>query len=154
MPGMLSNATVLPRPGAGSKGGGAAPPMGGYPGGGGGAARGFGAAVGPSPAGGTPTTVPARPWASLNPPMGGAAAIGGGGAAAMGGGGGAGNGANGANGDAGAVGGCWLISMVPLNFGAAAPFKLKPHFVQVVACSVFCVPQFGQNTRNSSHEPA
>lgn len=83
---------------------------------------------------------------------GGAAAIGGaGGAPAMGGGGGAGNGASG---DAGAVGGCWLISIVPLNFGAAAPFKLKPHFVQVVACSVFCVPQFGQNTRNSSHEPS
>lgn len=69
----------------------------------------------------------------------------------MGGGGGAGKGAMGAT---GAVGGCWLINIVPLNFGAAAPFKLKPHLVQVVACSVFCVPQFGQNTRKSSHEPA
>lgn len=69
----------------------------------------------------------------------------------MGGGGGAGKGARGAT---GAVGGCWLINIVPLNFGAAAPFKLKPHLVQVVACSVFCVPQFGQNTRKSSHEPA
>jgi hypothetical protein len=76
--------------------------------------------------------------------------VGGGGADAKGGG-GAGKGASGA---AGAVGGCWLISIVPLNFGAAAPFKLKPHFVQVVACSVFCVPQFGQNTRKTSHEPA
>lgn len=46
------------------------------------------------------------------------------------------------------------MSIVPLNLGAAAPFKLKPHFVQVVACSVFCVPQFGQNTRKTSHEPA
>lgn len=75
----------------------------------------------------------------------------------MGGGGGAGKGASGASGGSGAtgaVGGCWLISIVPLNFGAAAPFKLKPHFVQVVACSVFCVPQFGQNTRKTSHEPA
>ena len=46
------------------------------------------------------------------------------------------------------------MSIVPLNLGAAAPFKLKPHFVQVVACSVFCVPQFGQNTRKTSHKPA
>ncbi len=79
------------------------------------------------------------------------------GLAAMGGGGGAGRGASGASGGrgaTGAVGGCWLINIVPLNFGAAAPFKLKPHFVQVVACSVFCVPQFGQNTRKTSHEPA
>ena len=39
----------------------------------------------------------------------------------------------------------FIISMVPLNFGAAAPFRLKPHLVQVVAVSGFCVPQFGQN---------
>ena len=43
---------------------------------------------------------------------------------------------------------CWLdISIVPLNFGAAAPFKLNPHFTQVCAFgSSFLVPQFGQNT--------
>lgn len=39
----------------------------------------------------------------------------------------------------------FIISMVPLNFGAAAPLRLKPHLVQVVAVSGFCVPQFGQN---------
>jgi hypothetical protein len=42
---------------------------------------------------------------------------------------------------------CWLdISIVPLNFGAAAPFKLKLHFEHVCAPSSFFVPQFGQNT--------
>jgi hypothetical protein len=40
------------------------------------------------------------------------------------------------------------MSIVPLNFGAAAPFKLKPHFEQVDADSAFCVPQLGQNTRH------
>jgi hypothetical protein len=43
-------------------------------------------------------------------------------------------------------GACWfIISIVPLNFGAAAPFRLNPHFLQVVAESSFSVPQFGQN---------
>jgi hypothetical protein len=42
--------------------------------------------------------------------------------------------------------GAFIISMVPLNFGAAAPFRLNPHFLQVVAASSFSVPQFGQNT--------
>ncbi|HMR07509.1 MAG TPA: hypothetical protein PKA88_17125 [Polyangiaceae bacterium] len=37
----------------------------------------------------------------------------------------------------GAAGGALTMSMVPLNLGAAAPFKLKPHFVQVVAASSF-----------------
>jgi hypothetical protein len=46
----------------------------------------------------------------------------------------------------GAVGGAFTISIVPLNFGAAAPFKLKAHFWQAAALSSFCVPQFGQNT--------
>lgn len=41
---------------------------------------------------------------------------------------------------------CDDMSIVPLNFGAAAPFKLKLHFVHVWAVSGFCVPQFGQNT--------
>lgn len=38
----------------------------------------------------------------------------------------------------------FIISMVPLNFGAAAPFKLKPQLPQVVAESGFWAPQFGQ----------
>ena len=46
------------------------------------------------------------------------------------------------------------MSMVPLNFGAAAapppPFSAKPHFVQVAAVSGFCVPQFGQNKGRTS----
>jgi hypothetical protein len=46
----------------------------------------------------------------------------------------------------GAVGGAFTISIVPLNFGAAAPFKLKAHFWQAAALSSFWVPQFGQNT--------
>jgi hypothetical protein len=37
----------------------------------------------------------------------------------------------------GAAGGALTISIVPLNLGAAAPFKLNPHFVQVVAASSF-----------------
>jgi hypothetical protein len=37
------------------------------------------------------------------------------------------------------------MSIVPLNFGAAAPLILNPHLVQVVAVSGFFVPQFGQN---------
>ena len=40
------------------------------------------------------------------------------------------------------------MSIVPLNFGAAAPFRLNPHFLQVVAGSSFSVPQFGQNTQH------
>ena len=46
----------------------------------------------------------------------------------------------------GTFGGAFIISIVPLNLGAAAPFKLKPHLVHVDAVSSFCVPQFGQNT--------
>jgi len=38
------------------------------------------------------------------------------------------------------------MSIVPLNFGAAAPFRLKPHFWHLAPLSSFCVPQFGQNT--------
>jgi hypothetical protein len=44
--------------------------------------------------------------------------------------------------------GCWLISIVPLNFGAAAPFKLNPHLLHVDAVSAFCIPQLGQNTHH------
>jgi hypothetical protein len=46
----------------------------------------------------------------------------------------------------GAPPGVFIMSIVPLNLGAAAPFRLKPHFVQAVAVSGFWVPQFGQNT--------
>lgn len=42
--------------------------------------------------------------------------------------------------------GAFIISMVPLNLGAAAPFRLNPHFLQVFELSSFSVPQFGQNT--------
>jgi len=44
------------------------------------------------------------------------------------------------------------MSIVPLNFGAAAPLMLNPHLVQVVAVSGFLVPQFGQNKRASEDE--
>jgi len=60
--------------------------------------------------------------------------------------------AGGAPGAAGAPGfgitGAFIMSIVPLNFGAAAPFRLNPHFLQVVAASSFSVPQFGQNTQH------
>jgi hypothetical protein len=58
---------------------------------------------------------------------------------------GAGAGAGGAPGGApagagapagrGTAGGAFIMSIVPLNFGAAAPFRLKPHLVHVVADS-------------------
>ena len=93
----------------------------------------------PRPAGGTPTTVPARPWLGGPPRPGGA----------PGGPGGMGGPAGGApGGRGGPAEGCWFMSMVPLNFGAAAPFRLKPHFVHVDAVSEFCVPQLGQNTHH------
>lgn len=66
--------------------------------------------------------------------------------------GGAATGAAGAAPGAGAPGfgitGAFIMSIVPLNFGAAAPFRLNPHFLQVVAASSFSVPQFGQNTQH------
>ncbi len=40
----------------------------------------------------------------------------------------------------------FIMSIVPLNLGAAAPFRLKPHFWHLTPLSSFCVPQFGQNT--------
>ncbi len=49
---------------------------------------------------------------------------------------------------AGPIGACWLMSIVPLNFGAEAPFRLNPHLTHVDAVSEFCVPQFGQNTHH------
>src|ERR1700712_2899603 len=44
--------------------------------------------------------------------------------------------------------GAFIMSIVPLNLGAVAPFRLNPHFLQVVAASSFSVPQFGQNTQH------
>lgn len=44
------------------------------------------------------------------------------------------------------MGGALTMSIVPLNLGAAAPFRLNAHFWQAAALSSFCVPQFGQNT--------
>lgn len=41
----------------------------------------------------------------------------------------------------------FIISIVPLNFGAELPFRLNPHFWQVVAVSGFWAPQLGQNTQ-------
>jgi hypothetical protein len=45
----------------------------------------------------------------------------------------------GAAGDAGGFGraGGWFMSIVPLNFGADAPFRLKLHLLQVRAVSGF-----------------
>jgi hypothetical protein len=87
------------------------------------------------PGGATPTIVPLK------------ACLGGGPAGAGGPGGGAAT-AGGATGGGGVVEclpGWFIMSIVPLNFGAAAPLMLNPHFVQVVAVSGFFVPQFGQN---------
>jgi len=60
--------------------------------------------------------------------------------------GGPGGGPGGAPMGLGGTSGCWLMSIVPLNLGAAAPLRLKPHFTHVDAVSAFCVPQLGQNT--------
>lgn len=49
--------------------------------------------------------------------------------------------------------GAFIISIVPLNRGAAVPFRLKPHFVQLLAVSSFCVPQLGQNKLNLRNPP-
>jgi hypothetical protein len=50
--------------------------------------------------------------------------------------------------------GAFIISIVPLNFGAAAPLRLNPHFLQVFDASSFSVPQFGQNTLSPPVHPA
>lgn len=47
------------------------------------------------------------------------------------------------------VAGELIISIVPLNFGALAPFRLKLHLVQTWTVSGFWVPQFGQNKVSS-----
>jgi len=92
---------------------------------------------GPKPPGGaTPTIVPLK-----------ACRAGAAGAAGPGGGAAAGGGATGGGGTEAdfAAPGWFIMSIVPLNFGAAAPLMLNPHLVQVVAVSGFFVPQFGQN---------
>jgi hypothetical protein len=101
-------------------------------------AAGSGMRAEPGMGGATPTIVPFNLLGGPPGRGGSAALVGGVGAGAPG----------GAGGAAGAPGTpCWfIISMVPLNFGAAAPFKLKLHFEHVRAVSGFCVPQFGQNT--------
>ncbi len=43
--------------------------------------------------------------------------------------GGGGAGLTGGDGGVGATGGAWFIIIVPLNFGATAPFNWKPHLV-------------------------
>jgi hypothetical protein len=123
---------------------------------GGGAACGGGAPKFPIASGGGPAGDGA-PGIFAEPGIGGATptivplSLLGGGPAGRGGiaaGGAPGGGVAGAPPTGGAVPGacCDVISIVPLNFGAAAPFKLKLHFVHVWAVSGFCVPQFGQNT--------
>jgi hypothetical protein len=42
-----------------------------------------------------------------------------------------------AAGAGGALGGWFIMSIVPLNFGAAPPLRLKPHLVHVAAVSGF-----------------
>lgn len=84
------------------------------------------------------TMVPLK--AGFLPGSAGGAGVGGGAGGA------AGDGGAGRGGAAGAPPGVFIMSIVPLNFGAAAPLRLKPHFVQAVAVSGFWVPQFGQNT--------
>ena len=106
-------------------------------GGGGGAESGGGA---PNP-GASPTMVPLR--FAFPAAAGGADCVNA--AAATGAAGGAIGGAAGGAGG-GADSGLFIINIVPLNFGALPGFKVKPHFVQLLDVSGFCVPQFGQNT--------
>lgn len=131
-------ATIVPPKGS------AGPPK--PPGAGGGAGAGAGAAGGGAPGGCGAEPIEGGATPSMVPLSCGFGADGtgaGGGAPPAG-----GAGAAGAPGRGAAPGWGFIISIVPLNFGAAAPFRLKPHFVQVVAVSGFCVPQFGQNTRH------
>jgi hypothetical protein len=44
--------------------------------------------------------------------------------------------------------GAFIISIVPLNLEAGLSFSLKPHFWQLRTSSLFCAPQFVQNTTN------
>lgn len=89
----------------------------------------------PPPATATPTTVPLK---GLGPeePCPAKPALGGGVAA---------DGRGAAGGASGGIG-PWFIIIVPLNFGAAAPFNWKLHFEHAWAPSGFWVPQLGQNT--------
>lgn len=95
----------------------------------------------PSDGGATPIIVPLS--FGLGPAAGctGAAPAGATGAGPAGAGGAPGGGAAGAAGPPGrgtAAGGAFIISIVPLNFGAAvAGFSAKPHFAHAVAVSRF-----------------
>lgn len=119
--------------------------MGGTPGGGAaaGGVGGFGKSgifAEPGIGGATPTIVP------LSRLGGGPAGRGG----IAGAGGAAGGGADPGEGTPGIPPGGWFaMSIVPLNLGAAAPFKLKLHFTHVCAVASLLVPQFGQNTARS-----
>jgi hypothetical protein len=98
---------------------------------GGAGSKGGGGAIAPGGGGATPSIVPlsrGRGAAETAPPIGATAP-------------GPGVGAT-----RGTLGGAFTMSMVPLNFGAAAPLRLNPHFLQLVAWASFSVPQFGQNT--------
>jgi hypothetical protein len=46
--------------------------------------------------------------------------------------------------------GAFIMIMVPLNFEAGLSFSLKPHFWQLRTSSLFCAPQFVQNTTQTS----
>jgi hypothetical protein len=103
----------------------------------------------PRDGGATPIIVPFS--FGLGPAAGAMGPAGAPGAGAAGAAGGApGAGAAGAAGPPGrgtAAGGAFIMSIVPLNFGAAvAGLSAKPHFAHAVAVSRFWAPQFGQNT--------
>src|SRR5689334_4905611 len=92
----------------------------------------------PSDGGATPIIVPLS--LGFGPAAGGCAgaAIGGAPAGGAGGGGAPGAGPGAGPPGRGAAGGAFIISIVPLNFGAAvAGFSAKPHFAQAVAVSRF-----------------
>ena len=105
----------------------------------------------PSDGGATPIIVPLSfgfgPAGAGAEGPGGAAA----GAAGAAGAGADGPGAAGPPGRGTAAGAAFIMSIVPLNFGAAvAGFSAKPHFAHAVAVSRFWAPQFGQNTKCTS----
>ena len=138
-PGGAPNAGGGPAGAPNAGGGPPGPPGGGPPNGGGPPGPPGGGP--PGPLGAMPTIVPLM--FTLGGPAGGGAPGGAPGGAAPGG--------------APGAGGCcpcglFIISMVPLNLGAAPPLRLKPHFEQVADVSGFCVPQFGQNNADLACE--
>ena len=103
-----------------------------------GVAPGDGPGAAPNPIGATPTIVP---FSLLGMGAGGAIT---GASGAAGGGTEAGRGGAAAAGApaGGAMPGWFIMSMVPLNLGAAAPLIANEHRVHAVAVSEFSVPQF------------